>query len=181
MGRLIVLSLLTLLIPFAAGSQGADDFSLNISLTRGERSRDSHSQTTRMTLKGRELLYEKSYSGYRGGARSVPVRKSFTLREEDLELLKKLVRDNDLLTTDALALAEAEGGIRRYFQIAMKINLDGKKSSIEVSGSREAADLKGKQVFQRANALLEAVYRILAGQDKEIAYENRDLIIDSQQ
>jgi hypothetical protein len=181
MRRLIALSLLALLLPLATEGLGADDFSLSISLTRGERSRDSHSQTTRITLKGRELLYEKSYSGYRGGARSVPVRKSFTLKEEDLELLKKLVRDSDLLTTDALALAEAEGGIRRYFQIAMRINLDGKKSSIEVSGSREATEIREKQVFRRASALLDALYRILAGQDKEIAYENRDLIIDGQQ
>jgi hypothetical protein len=181
MRRLIVLSLLALLLPLATDSPGADDFSLSVSLTRGERSRDSHSQTTRITLKGRELLYEKSYSGYRGGSRSVPVRKSFTLKEEDLELLKKLVRDNDLLTTDVLALAEAESGIRRYFQFAMRINLDGKKSSIEVSGSREATEIREKQIFRRANALLDALYGILATQDKEIAYENRDLIIDSQQ
>lgn len=174
--RLIVLSLLALLLPFAAHGRKPDDFSLGISLTRGERSRDSHSQTTRITLKGRELLYEKSYSGYRGGARSVPVRKSFRIRNEDVKHLKKLVRDEDLLTSDTLAVAGAGGGIRRYFEIVLNINLDGKKSYIEISAPRNATEIKEKRAYRKSYALLDAVYKILSDLDKEIGYENRDLI-----
>ncbi|HEX8747724.1 MAG TPA: hypothetical protein VF717_11040 [Pyrinomonadaceae bacterium] len=171
---------MALLLPFAVDGRGPEDFSFSISLTRGERSRDSHSQTTRITLKGQELLYEKSYAG-RGGSRSVPVRKSFRLRDEELEQLKKLVRDNELLTSDTLAAAEAESGVSRYFRIALNINLGGRKSSIEVSGPRNATEIKEKRAYQKANALLDAVYKILAERDKEIGYENRDLIIGSAQ
>jgi hypothetical protein len=179
MRRLIAFILFTLLLPFAAHGHGPDDFSLNISLTRSERSRDSHSQTSRITLKGRALVYEKSYSGYRGGARSVPIKKSFKLSDEDVESLKKLVRDENLLASDSLEVPGAGGGVRRYFQIALGINLDGKKSTIEISGPRNATEIKEKPAYRKANALLDAVYKILVEQDKEIGYENRDLISGS--
>jgi hypothetical protein len=175
MRRLIALALLTFLLPLAVQGNRPDDFSLNISLTRGERSRDSHSQTTRITLKGRELVYEKSYAGYRG-ARSVPVKKSFRITDEDVEGLKKLVRENDLLTSDALKVAGADSGVRRYFELKLNVNLDGKKSSIEIYAPRSAEEIKEKAAYRKAYALLDAVYKILARQDKEIGYENRDLI-----
>lgn len=176
MRRLIALSLLALLLPFAArGGLQPEDFYLSLSLTRGERSRDSHSQTTRITLKGLELLYEKSYRGYRG-ARSVPVKKSFRIKQEQAEGLKRLVRENDLLTSDAVALAGAESGVRRYFEIALRINLDGKTSSIEISAPRSATEIREKPAYRKADALVDAVYKILSELDKEIGYENRDLI-----
>jgi hypothetical protein len=176
MRRLIALTLLALLFPLVSYGDRPEDFSLSISLTRGERSRDSHSQTTRITLRGRELTYEKSYSGFRGGAKSAPVKKSFRVKDEDLELLKKLVRDNELLASDSLAVAGATGGVRRYFEIELNINLDGKKSSVAISGPRSASEIREKPIYQRANLLLDAVYKILAGQDKDIGYENRDLV-----
>lgn len=175
MRRLIALSLLALLLSPAAVGGGQDGFSLSISLTRGERSRDSHSQTTRITLRGRELLYEKSYSGRRG-PRSLPVSKSFSLRDEDVEHLKRLVRDNDLLMSDNLSAAVGESGVRRYFEIVLDINLDGKKSDIKISGPQSATAIREKQAYRRANALLDGVYKILAEHDKEIGYENRDVI-----
>lgn len=180
MRGLLALSILALLLPFSTSAAAPDDFSLNISLTRGERSRDSHSQTTRITLKGRELVYEKSYSGFRGGARSAPLKKTFRLGDAEVEALKKLVRDNDLLASDKLEVESEAGGIRRYFELALNVNLDGKKSSIEISGPRTAVEIREKPAYRKANALLDAVYKILSAQDKEIGYENRDLIIDKQ-
>jgi hypothetical protein len=177
--RLLIAFVLFTLLPLTVDGRRADDFSLSISLTRGERSRDSHSQTTRITLKGEEIVYEKSYSGFRGGARSVPVKKSFKLKAEDIESLKKLVRENELLTSDSLLVAGAEGGVRRYFEIALAINLDGKRSAVEIKGPRSAASIKEQKIYQRAYALMEAVYKLLSERDKEIGYENRDLINDA--
>jgi hypothetical protein len=179
MRKLFALTLLALLFPFASeGRERADDFSLSITVTRGERSRDSHSQTTRINLKGRNLSYEKSYAGFRGGARSAPVKKSFRLTEQDVEKLKNIVRDKELLTSELLALASADGGVRGYFEITLGINLDGKSSGIGIRGPRGGAAIREKPLYLRANALLDAVYSILSAQDKEIGYENRDLISD---
>ncbi len=176
MRRLIAFCLLALIFPFASpGQEQADDFYLSVSLTRGERSRDSHSQTTRITLKGQELLYEKRYRGYRS-SQSLPIRKSFLLRQEDAEKLKKLVRENDLLTSETIAVADAEGGIRRYFEIALEINLEGKSSSIKISGPRSAAQIRERQIYSKTHALLDAIYKMLAELDHEIVDENRDLI-----
>lgn len=176
MRRPIALILLTILLPLAAHARKPDDFSLSITLTRGERSRDSHSQTTRITLKERELIYEKSYSGFRGGARSAPVKKRFKIRGEDLEQLKKMVRESNLPDSFELSLTNEESGVRRYFELALNLNLDGKKSSIEISGPRNATQIKEKDVYLKTNALVDAVYRLMVEQDKEIGYENRDLI-----
>lgn len=179
MRRLFALSLAALLLlSLTAHAQRPDDFSLNITLTRGERSRDSHSQTTRITLKGSELLYEKSYTGFRGGARSVPVKKRFRLTEEERERLKQLVRDKEFSEDYQFSVPEEESGIRRYFDLKLNITLDGKKSALHVSGPRTSARFKEQANFQKAYALLDAVYTILAARDKEIAYENRDLISD---
>ena len=176
MRRMLALILFAFLLPISVSAQKSGDLSLSLSLTRGERSRDSHSQTTRITLKGRELVYEKSYGGYRG-ARTAPVRKSFRVKEEELEQLKKLVRENSLLTSDSLEAAGAESsGVRRYFEIALDINLDGKKASVEISGPRSATEIREKKIYRNASVLLDAVYKILVEQDKEIGYENRDLI-----
>jgi hypothetical protein len=175
MTRIILLMLVATLAFIAARAHTADDLSLSISLTRGERSRDSHSQTTRITLKGDELLYEKSYRG-RGGARSVPVRKSFRIGEEDRERLKKLIRESNLPDTYELAVPEAESGISRYFAIALNVSLGGKKSSVEISGPRSRTDIREKPAYLKADAVLDAVYKLLAERDKEIGYENRDLI-----
>jgi hypothetical protein len=178
MRRLIALSLLALLLPFTAPAHRPDDFSLSLSLTRGERSRDSHSQTTRITLKGSELLYEKSYSGFRGGARSVPVKKTFRLRDEDRERLKKLVRDKEFPELYEFSVADEPAGVRRYFELKLNVTLDGKRSSIVVAGPRTSSRFKEQANFQKTDALLDALYTILAQQDKEIGYENRDLISD---
>lgn len=176
MRQLLAVSLLALLLPFAAYRQKPDDFSFSISLTRGERSRDSHSQTTTITLKGRELIYEKSYRGYRGGSRRAPVKKVFSIRNEDLEHLKKVVRDKNLLASDMLSVADEGGGVRRYFEMALNVSLDGKTSSIEISGPVTAVEIKEKSPYQKALSLLDIVYKILAEQDKEIGYEHKDLI-----
>lgn len=185
MRRLVPLIFLTFLLPLLASAQKPDDFSLSISLTRGERSRDSHSQTTHITLKGTELVYEKSYRGARG-ARSVPVKKSFQLTGEDLERLKKLVRASELPEVYQSAVAEGESGVRRYFVLVLNTTLDGKKSSIEVSGPRGAVPVgatpfKEIPAYQKANAVIDAVYKLLVERDKEIGYENRDLIDDRAQ
>jgi hypothetical protein len=179
MRRLFALSLATLLLlSLTASARRPDDFSLNITLTRGERSRDSHSQTTRITLRGSELLYEKTYTGFRGGARSAPVKKSFRLSDEERERLKKLVRDRAFPEAYDFSVAEEESGIRRYFELKLNMTLDGKKSVINVSGPRTSSRFKEQENFQKAYALLDAVYTILSARDKEIAYENRDLISD---
>jgi hypothetical protein len=179
MRRLFALSLAALLLlSFNALAQRPDDFSLNITLTRGERSRDSHSQTTRITLKGSELLYEKTYTGFRGGARSAPVKKSFRLSDEERERLKKLVRDREFPEAYEFLAAEEESGIRRYFELKLNMTLDGNKTVMNIAGPRTSQRFREQANFQKADALLDAVYTILTARDKEIGFENRDLISD---
>ena len=173
----IALSLLLLFVSLmtAYGHRKPDDFSLNISLTRGESSRDSHSETITITVNGSELVYEKRYRGFRASTRT-PVRKVFSIKNEDLKRLKTLIIDNNLLSTDALAVAGKTGGVRRYFEITLDITLDGKKGSIKISGPRDASEIKTKSIYKRTDALVEAVYKIIASRSEAIGYENRGLI-----
>ena len=175
MKRFIPLLLLSLLVLSTnVDAQKRDELSLNISLTRGEHSRDSHSQTTKILLKGRELVYEKSSTGFRAGA---PVKKSFTIKDEDVTQLEKLIGEQNLLVTDTLAVAlEPGGGFRTYFKINVQIELDGQKSAIAISGPRRNAGIKEKTIYRQTDALLEAVYKIINEQDADIGYENRGLV-----
>jgi hypothetical protein len=173
----IALSLLLLFVSLmtAYGHRKQDDFSLHISLTSGESSRDSHAETATITVNGSELVYEKRYRGFRASTRT-PVRRVFRIRDEDLKRLKTLIIDNNLLSTDALAVAGKTGGVRRYFEITLDITLDGKKGSIKISGPRDASEIKEKSIYKSAGALVEAAYKIINEQDEAIGYENRGLI-----
>jgi hypothetical protein len=170
-----LLSILTLHVA-AASKQPASDLYINVSLTRAERSKDSSTRRTNITVNGNKIVYERVYQGYRRN-RIEPVHKEFAIKDEEVKRLETLVREHNLLVSDTLELPATGGGFI-YFEISLDVRSGGKKSHIKISGPSKAAGIKDKRLYKDSRALLEEIFRIISAQDEEISYES-DLVIEN--
>jgi hypothetical protein len=173
MKKFIALTLLLLLLlcatalPAYAGR--TDTLSLQIRITRGERSKDSNASTIELSLSGRKLIY-RTLPGRRMGGRAVAPRE-FQLTSDDERKLIKLIAERNLLRSDSIEREQEESGIYFYFGLSLKTVLNGKEGLIQLKGSRKANALKDEKLYQDAVALIEEIYRIMGRADSGIAYE----------
>jgi len=158
---------------FVSG-KGTDELLVSVRLTTGERSKDSNSQTTTITVERDEIVWEQTFGGS-SGRRPAPPRKVFKLSRADKEKLLKLITANNLLVKSAIALPQPSANYH-YFEIAVDLTVDGKKGAINISGLRTAASVKEEPLYQSTQALLEELYRIMHSQDKSVRLE--ELILE---
>lgn len=168
MKRLVILALLLCSLPALALSTTRDDFTLSLSLTTGERSRDSHAQKTLFQLTGDNLVYEETYTGY-GASNREPVRREFKLKRDEISRLKSLIKEKKLLGSGVLNFKPAAGQ-HTYFEMTVKITLKGIIATQELSGPRRAANIKQERVYQKSVALLQELYRIINLRETTINY-----------
>lgn len=169
MKKIFMLALLACALSFTAFAAQKDRLSLSLQLTTGERSRDSHAQTTLITLAGDRLTYEQTFSGYRASSRT-PVRREFKLKGSEIDRLKSLIKEKNLLGTGGLKFTPAPGQFT-YFEMTIKVTLKGIIATQELSGPRNAANIKDERVYQKSMALMQELYRIINLRAPEINYE----------
>jgi len=171
MKKILVLTLLIFVAPLIAAGQdkGKDALYVQLMLIMGERSRDSHSTVTTITVADNLVLYEKIYRG-RFGNRP-PDRKEFKLTETDKANLIKLIKDHNLLRTEQLEREEKPSGVRRYFALTVNADVNGSKGVLQLKGPRDATDIKDKKLYKDALSLLEKIYPILGKADRTIVYQ----------
>jgi hypothetical protein len=169
MRKVFVLALLICSLPMLSFGGTKDDFSLSLTLKLGERSRDSHAETTTITLVDNTLVYEQTYSGYRASRRD-PVRKEFKLKGDEIAQLKSLVKEKNLLGSSHLDFQPAPGQFT-YFELNIRVTLKGIIATHDLSGPRNAANIKDEKVYQKATALLQELYRLIHLRDEEINYQ----------
>lgn len=170
MKKLIALTLLLCAVPLFARADKADALSLQITMTRGERSRDSSSATTLITINGERLVYRKTYSGRLRG-RMPDETKEFKLKTEDQRNLIKLIKDRKLLRTDSIEREQKVSGIYLYFELSVEAAVNQSKGLVHLKGSRKATDLKEEKLYKDAVALIEEIYAIIHRTDEAIVYE----------
>lgn len=167
--KFVILSVLAfVMLPFPSHAAPKNDFTLSLTLTMGERSRDSHAETTLIRLAGNTLTYEQTYSGY-GASRREPVSKEFKLKGGEIEGLKNLIKEQNLLGSGALAFAPAAGQ-HTYFELDIKITLKGIIATQELSAPRRVANVKEEKVYQKSTALLRELYRLINLRAAGISY-----------
>jgi hypothetical protein len=165
-----VLTILALM--FCAGTVQAcgnetDELHLSLALSTGERSKDSSSQTTTITIERGAIVLERTSSGRGHEAAALP--RKFRLSPADKMKLINLIRANNLLLTDAVELPRQ--GPTFYFEILLDLNLDGKKGVIKISAPRNAVTLNDVKLYQNTLAVVKELYRIINSQDKRIVFE----------
>lgn len=157
----------------AAGSV-TNELHIRVVLTTGERSKDSNSKTTTISLEQDAIILEiHSSRDMRRG--KPPVRKEFKLSATDKGNLLKLIRTNNLLVTDSIELPQ-EGSNIRYFRISVDLALGEEKGAINISGLRTASMVKEEKLYQNSLALVKELYRIMNSQDESVHFE--ELILE---
>ena len=149
-------------------SRAADELHIGVRLTTGERSKDSSSQTTTITVDGDTIVWERTFTGRRRA--TPPSRKEFKLSAADKRSLLTLIRANNLLVTDSIELPHKSSNYR-YFEISVEVTLDGKKGAISVSGMRTAVEVKAEKLYQNSMTLVKELYRVMNVQDESMVFE----------
>ncbi|HEY0407573.1 MAG TPA: hypothetical protein VGC89_17695 [Pyrinomonadaceae bacterium] len=169
MKKVLMLALLACSLALSAGAAERDDFTISLSLTIGERGRDSNAATTTIRLEGNTLAYEQTYSGA-GASQRKSARLEFKLRADEISRLKSLVKEQNLNGTGSLKF-EPAAGQSAYFEMNIKVTLKGVIATQELYGPRRAANIKDERVYQKSVALLRELYRLINLRDKEIGYQ----------
>lgn len=146
-----------------------NELHISVELTTGERSKDSGSETTTITVERNVIVWERTASGHRvsGG---LPMMKKFRLSPTDKGNLLKLIRSNNLLVTDSIELPQDASNFR-YFEISVDLTLDEKKGTISIGGPRTAVMVKEETLYQNSVALVKELFRIINSQDKSVQFE----------
>jgi hypothetical protein len=169
---LAILALLVCACSVPASGSGAAELHVGVSLTTGEHSKDSNSQTTTITVARDVIVWERTFSGRR--SRTPASRKEFRLSPTDKAKLRSLIKSNDLLVTDSIELPQ-EGSNYRYFEISVEINLDGTKGAISISAPETAVTVKDERLYRNTLTLVKELYRIMNNQDKKIDFSDLSL------
>ncbi len=165
---LTILALLLCASPVVATGNGTEELQVRVELTTGERSKDSSSETTTITVERNAIVWEQSFSGRR--RRTFPSPKEFKLSPADRENLLKLIRANELLVTDSIEIPR-DGSNFTYFEISVDLTLGEKKGAINISAPRSAVTVKEEILYQHTLALITELYRIMHSQDKSVIFE----------
>jgi hypothetical protein len=169
---LTILALLVCACSVPASGNGTDELHISAVLTTGERSKDSSSQTTTITLARDAIVWERTFGGRGSGA--PPLRKKFRVSPADKGNLLKLIRANNLLVTDSIELPRKTSNFR-YFEISVDITLGEKKGAINISGMNTAVEVKEEKLYQNTLALVKELYRIMNSQDKNVDFAELNL------
>ena len=151
------LTLVLLASPVFA-SMDVREIHLFLSITDGEHSRDSNSTTTKITINGNRLVFDRSYSGY-GASRRKPVHKEIDIKDEEITKLKALIASRSFL--DSASLVLPTDGPGRYSIIVLNVLADKKKFPITISGM--AKQLEGEKLYQNVQALRDEIEAIVGG------------------
>jgi hypothetical protein len=144
-----------------------DELNIGVRLTTGERSRDSSSETTKITVEQDTIVWERTFTGRRRA--TPPLRKEFKLSSADKQNLLTLIRSNNLLVTDSIELPRKSSNYR-YFEISVELTLDGKKGAISITGMRTAIEVKEEKLYQNTITLVKELYRIMNLQDNSMLF-----------
>jgi hypothetical protein len=163
MKTLIILFLLLCACSAPVCGHGTGNLQLRVELVTGERSRDSSSQTTTISIAspGNTILWEQTYGGYHGGAAPPhPARKEYKLSSAEKQKLIGLLESKSLLVTNSIEVPK-DPATYLYFALSIECALDSKKGAINISGPRTAVAFKEKSVYQDDIALVKELYRII--------------------
>jgi hypothetical protein len=152
-------------------SDAAGDLQLRLELTTGERSKDSSSQTTTISIAPHvnTIVWERTFSGHRGGNSSL--RRDYKLSLADRQKLTTLLESKSLLVANSIELPEDYPPTHQYFSISIESALGDRKGAISISGPRTAAQVKEQKVYQDSIALIKELYRIINSQGGRVVFQ----------
>jgi hypothetical protein len=131
----IAISLLIILFFGTVTKTFADSFILNISYTEGEKSKDSHSSTTSISMNGNEISYSKSYNGYKAGKSET---KTCVFTDEQTSQIQEFLKQNNLNKDDSLFQKSSKyKSFEIFCNLTISLVMWENVSKIRVNGDRK--------------------------------------------
>ena len=169
---LLVSLLLACACSAPVSAKGTGGLRLRVELVTGERSKDSNSRTTTISISppGNTIVWEQTYGGHHGGP-TPPARKEYRLSSADRRKLIGLLESESLLATNSIELPE-DPSTHLYFALSVESALDGgKQGAVSIRGPRIAMAVKEKSVYQDAVALVRELYKIINRHGGQVVFE----------
>lgn len=133
----------------------ADAFIIKISLTEGEKSKDSWTSETVISIDGSQIGYSKTYTGSAIG-RNTDVTKTCTLTSDQVAQIQSLLKDKNLLKSDSLTDDESKyKSFERFINLSMTIAFAEKLAKINVNG--DVSNLKDKDLYKNCYELINLI------------------------
>lgn len=166
-----IIAIAILLCSFQLSVAGADkeQLTLEITMTTGERSRDSSSTKTTIAIAEKTLDYKVTYGGRNRGRE--PKHQEFKLNSADQKQLLDLIKAKNILITESVKHPVPESGPYTYFYLSVSAAINETKGMISVRGSRKDAEIGKTELYKNASAVVEAVFEIIRRTDKNIRFE----------
>jgi hypothetical protein len=170
--KLALFTSLAMACPFNAHATfPRNEFSLDVTVTTSEHSRDSNSVTTNLRVSGHTLVYEETYHGAQANRRK-PVKKEYKLTNDDLDRLIGLLQDKSLLTTKTISKPTEQEGPSRDFGLSIASKLAGKDGVISIKAPRTDRKLKTDPLYQASVFLIAELYRIINRTDPDVTFSD---------
>jgi hypothetical protein len=154
----------------ASVSAGAQELRIVAELTIGEKSKDSSSQTTVITVNDDEAVWEQTISGMRPGSERERVeRKRFQLSLAERKRLIHAITANELQSVTSLTLPLRPPVF--YFDLRIHLTLGDARGAIAIVAPRSAAELRENKLYARSMNLVKELYRALNTRDANIVFD----------
>lgn len=167
--------IICLILVFSAFAVGADKPSIKIIFTRGERSKDSHSEKITIALSGNQLNYNKMIFGsYRNKKRPpAPINKTFTLSDEDVKAINDLIHQKRFHEKGEVIERDVRSP-STYFEWLLVVNSGNKEITNQIIAKRDDAEIKENPLYKNADELMRALFDIFKKYDASISYAGFD-------
>jgi hypothetical protein len=110
------------------------DFVIQLSFTSAERSKDSHSELTMVTVIADKLFYKRTPSGAHADKRGALELNNVTITAAEIAALKQSITDKNLLTAKTIRAADAPSPSSSV-RADLKVRVGDQRNSVTVAGA----------------------------------------------
>ncbi len=144
----ILTTILAAFILFVSINACAQDFSVTVSYLRGEKSKDSHSSSEKISITGSSVAYSVKYSGRRG-KNDVNMDKVCEFTEQNIKNIKETIIKKELNVNDSLFDETSKyKSLEFYTNISIAIQMDGQEYKIRINGDTQ--QLAHEQLYKNS-------------------------------
>lgn len=148
MKNLIIIFTFFALVFLNANCSNAQDMTIAVSYLKGEKSKDSHSTSEKISISGTSVSYSVKYSG-RKGKNDIDMDKTCEFTEQDLKNIRKTIETKSLNVTDSLFQENSKyKSFEVYTNISIAISMDGQDYKIRING--DTSEFKDSQLYKNS-------------------------------
>ena len=130
----------------------SDAFLVSIAITEGEKSKDSWSSNTSISISGNTLSYVKSFNGSIK-RNNDSIEKICNLTNKQVAEIQSIIKNNNLLASDSIEDTDSKyKSYEHFINIAADIVLEEKVSRIRING--DISGMRDKDLYINCNKLI---------------------------